>query len=251
MMGDKPLSSQERKTIRQTNKPPGDPRNGKVHSTKRAWVYIEELGTYLCLKLVEDSPSVLSLGRLCDELTRRKPHTNKKQQDHHVLCRKFRSSRRGHSAGGRLVNLPGTTPTKETLCQMRNWRIPRWSCWNLSLKMDAKGIPYCGTRTSFGCNRCGERSFRQRQKSQRDCDKESKRFKNKRNTTMRSCICRMTKTSAQDANRNLRDVPMESHLSMMSREVITGILSSYKTDTSTGRGITLQEPKMRTKQHLV
>ena len=37
-------------------------------STKDASVHIQELGSYLCVKLVEDSLSVLSLGRLCDEL---------------------------------------------------------------------------------------------------------------------------------------------------------------------------------------
>ena len=39
-----------------------------VSSTEEARVHIRELGTHLSVKLVEDSPSVLSLGRLCDEL---------------------------------------------------------------------------------------------------------------------------------------------------------------------------------------
>ena len=39
-----------------------------VRSTNEAKIYIEELGTFLCVKSVEDSPSVLSLGRLCDEV---------------------------------------------------------------------------------------------------------------------------------------------------------------------------------------
>ena len=43
-------------------------KNGVVHSTKEMKVYIQELGTCLSMKSLEDFPSVLSLGRFCDEL---------------------------------------------------------------------------------------------------------------------------------------------------------------------------------------
>ena len=46
--------------------------------------------------------------------TGRKPDTNRRLEDHHVLYRQFRSSRRGHSAEGE--------------------KKPRWNCWKLSLK---------------------------------------------------------------------------------------------------------------------
>ena len=42
--------------------------NGIVRSTQEDKVYIQEPGTYLHAKLVDDSPLGLSLGRLCDEL---------------------------------------------------------------------------------------------------------------------------------------------------------------------------------------
>ena len=72
---------------------------------------ILELGPYLYVKLVEDSLSALSLRRLCDELaysplwaTRRNPHTDERQEDHHVLYRQCRSSRRGYSAEGYSIS---------------------------------------------------------------------------------------------------------------------------------------------------
>ena len=44
---------------------PGDPnREGTIRSTEEARVDIQELGTYLYVKLVDEFPSVLSLGRL-------------------------------------------------------------------------------------------------------------------------------------------------------------------------------------------
>ena len=65
--------------------------NGIVRSTKEAKVHIQKLGTYLYVKLVEDFPSALSLGRLCDEFgysyswTRRKPQIDERLEDVHML----------------------------------------------------------------------------------------------------------------------------------------------------------------------
>ena len=42
--------------------------SGAVRCTTEAKVYIQELGAHLHVKLVEDSLSVLSLGRPCDEM---------------------------------------------------------------------------------------------------------------------------------------------------------------------------------------
>ena len=41
--------------------------NGNVVPDTQAKVYVKELRAYLQLHLVEDSPSVLSLGTLCNE----------------------------------------------------------------------------------------------------------------------------------------------------------------------------------------
>ena len=78
-------------------------RKGKHYeNTKTTWrskprvassVPRQELGTRLCVKWVEDSPSVLSLGRLCDEwevflllATRRKPPTQTKGKKTILCC---------------------------------------------------------------------------------------------------------------------------------------------------------------------
>ena len=68
MTGDSSLSLQEKQTIRQTRHCL-DIQDAKdiVRSAKEARVYIQELGTHLCVKSVEDSPLVLSLGRLCPD----------------------------------------------------------------------------------------------------------------------------------------------------------------------------------------
>ena len=116
--------------------------SGVVRSAQEARVYILELGSYLYVKLVEDSSSAFSWGRLCDEwrkclflATKRKPHTNNRLEDHHVLRRQIRSSRRGHPT-------EGTPPTKhdpskrETLCQIKRWRKickKKWSSSSASL----------------------------------------------------------------------------------------------------------------------
>ena len=62
------LPPQEKKTPRQTKTHLENPTaNGIVRSTKEARVYIQEIGTHIDVKLVQQSLSGLSLGRLCDE----------------------------------------------------------------------------------------------------------------------------------------------------------------------------------------
>ena len=69
MMGLSSLSHEEKKTIRRSIKILDiQTANDIVVSVTQAKVYIKELGAYLCLHLVKASPSVLSLGRLCNEL---------------------------------------------------------------------------------------------------------------------------------------------------------------------------------------
>ena len=43
--------------------------NGTVEVTREADVYINELDTYVYIKLVEDSPAVLSVGRFCNVIS--------------------------------------------------------------------------------------------------------------------------------------------------------------------------------------
>ena len=59
--------------------------NGEVQTHEEAIVYVKELGIFLTMKVIENTPAVLSLGKLCDEngyfyewYTGQKPHIIKK-----------------------------------------------------------------------------------------------------------------------------------------------------------------------------
>ena len=41
--------------------------NGEVQTHEEATVYVKELDKLLTMKVLEDTPAVLSLGKLCDE----------------------------------------------------------------------------------------------------------------------------------------------------------------------------------------
>ena len=41
--------------------------NGEVLTHEEAIVYVKELGIFLTMKVLENTPAVLSLGKLCDE----------------------------------------------------------------------------------------------------------------------------------------------------------------------------------------
>ena len=41
--------------------------NGEVQTHEEATVYVKELDIFLTMKVFEDTPAVLSLGKLCDE----------------------------------------------------------------------------------------------------------------------------------------------------------------------------------------
>ena len=55
--------------------------NGEVQTHEEATVYVKELDVFLTMKVLENTPAVLSLGKLCDEngysyewINGRKPH---------------------------------------------------------------------------------------------------------------------------------------------------------------------------------
>ena len=41
--------------------------NGEVQTHEEATVYVKELDIFLTMKVLEDTPAVLPLGKLCDE----------------------------------------------------------------------------------------------------------------------------------------------------------------------------------------
>ena len=55
--------------------------NGEVQTHEEATVYVKELDIFLTMKVLENTPAVLSLGKLCDEngysyewINSQKPH---------------------------------------------------------------------------------------------------------------------------------------------------------------------------------
>ena len=77
--------------------------NGEVQTHEEATVYVKELDIFLTMKVLENTPSVLSLGKLCDEnghscqwINDQKPHLILKRDSdarHHGELRSDRGSR--------------------------------------------------------------------------------------------------------------------------------------------------------------
>ena len=74
--------------------------NGEVQTNEEATVYVKELDIFLTMKVLEDTPAVLSLGKLCDEhgysyekINGQKPHLIKKRYSDTMQHRELRSDR--------------------------------------------------------------------------------------------------------------------------------------------------------------
>ena len=64
----KDLNSTELETLTKSKSPTTViTANGEVQTHEEATVYVKELDTFLTMKVIEDTPAVLSLGKLCDE----------------------------------------------------------------------------------------------------------------------------------------------------------------------------------------
>ena len=68
MISKKDLNSSELETLT-TSKSPTTviTANGEVQTHEETTIYVKELDIFLTLKVLEDTPAVLSLGKLCDE----------------------------------------------------------------------------------------------------------------------------------------------------------------------------------------
>ena len=76
--------------------------NGEVQTHEEAIVYVKELDIFLTMKVLENTPAVLSLGKLCDEngysyewINGQKPHLTKKRVSdtmQHGELRSYRGS---------------------------------------------------------------------------------------------------------------------------------------------------------------
>ena len=85
MISKKDLNSAELETMTTSRSPTTViTANGEVKKDKEATVYVKELDIFLTLKVLDDTPAVLSLGKLCDEngysyewINGQKPHLTK------------------------------------------------------------------------------------------------------------------------------------------------------------------------------
>ena len=68
MISKKALNSAELETVTTSRSPTTViTANGEVQTNEEATVYVRELGIFLTMKVLEDTPAVLSLGKHCDE----------------------------------------------------------------------------------------------------------------------------------------------------------------------------------------
>ena len=82
MISKKDLNSAEKETVTTWRSPTTVfTANGEVQTHEEASVFVKELDFFLTMKILEDTPAVLSLGKLCDEngysyewINGKKPH---------------------------------------------------------------------------------------------------------------------------------------------------------------------------------
>ena len=68
MISKKDLNSSEMETVTTSRSPTTViTADGEVQTHEEATVYVKELDTFLTMKVLEKTPAVLSLGKLCDE----------------------------------------------------------------------------------------------------------------------------------------------------------------------------------------
>ena len=68
MINKKDLNLAELKTVTTSRSPTTVvTANGEVQTNEEATVYVKELEKFLTMKVLEDTPAVSSLGKLCDE----------------------------------------------------------------------------------------------------------------------------------------------------------------------------------------
>ena len=68
MLSRKDLNSAELKTVRVSKNPTTVvAANGEAHTKDEATVYVRALDLFVTVKLLEDGPAVLSLGKLCED----------------------------------------------------------------------------------------------------------------------------------------------------------------------------------------
>ena len=97
MISEKDLNSADLETVTTWRSPTTViTANGEVQTKEEDTIYVRELGIFLTVKVLEDTPAVLSLGKLCDEhgysyewINGQKPHLVKKRYFEYSVIRKI------------------------------------------------------------------------------------------------------------------------------------------------------------------
>ena len=92
MLSKKDLSSDQMDTLRRSGNPTTVvTANGEVHTHEEAQVYVQDLDLFVTVHLLEETPAVLSLGKLCSEhgcsyewKNGETPRLTKKWEDNHL-----------------------------------------------------------------------------------------------------------------------------------------------------------------------
>ena len=95
MLSRKDLNSDELDTVRFPKNPiTAVTANGEVQTQEEATVYVEELDLFVTVKLLDDTPTVLSLGELCEDhgysckwTSGQLPHLNKNDRKYNAIQR--------------------------------------------------------------------------------------------------------------------------------------------------------------------
>ena len=150
MITKKDLSNAEMDTLTKSRSPTiVITANGEVQTHEEAIVYVKELEKFLTMKVLENTPAVLSLGKLCDEngysyewINGQKPHLIKERNSdtlQHGEPRSYRGSRLVKFFLGIFINFRDTYETGESFffiffvltfftCSRRNFCARKGRC---------------------------------------------------------------------------------------------------------------------------
>ena len=137
MMGLCSLDHREKKTIRLSSKiRDNQTANDIVVSDTQAKVCIKELDVYLRVYLVNDSPSVLSSGSLCNDLGYSHLRPSRETSRSSKKVRKWSNAASNTSSpcfqspNGSSHHPLNSRQLKDSLSEKRKWRVLCWIYWN-------------------------------------------------------------------------------------------------------------------------
>ena len=125
MLSKKDLSSDELETLRRSRNPTTVvTANGEVQTNEEAQVYVHDLNLFGTVQLLEETPAVLSLGKLCEDhgytyewVTGQKPRLTKEEKT--ILCKTDNFVPRSKNSNDRLRDLPDGRRSSQIISRMQ------------------------------------------------------------------------------------------------------------------------------------